>query len=425
MSQAETEAAAGPAPAPPPASEPRPAPGAAPGSESPFALAAITDVDEARKHIQELQRFVGEVMVKGVDYGTIPGTQKPSLWKAGAEKLCELYGLTATPTIEDRIEDWQGGFFMYRVHVDLLNRRSGYVISHGVGSCNSMEGRYRYRWEWPSKLTDEEKAAATKTKSVRSKDGSWVKLYRVENDDVYSLPNTLLKMAKKRAIIDAVLAATRSSGLFTQDVIDEEDHRGAIDADAEEVQGGQGRGEAAAGKRGGQAQGGRGPAGQQQRAAQRQGQAARQGTPAPRPQPAEPPAPTAGEPISVRSEEVPIGPEPPTPAARPQVPQQGPQPPAQGQGRAPGAPRPPQPPATKLDAADRAAIDTLAATLGEPQTRIESMLRSVSTHDAAMSLIETLADRALDSVPDAEIMVRMVVGEDMLRKLLARRAATA
>ncbi|KKK67335.1 hypothetical protein LCGC14_2955110, partial [marine sediment metagenome] len=43
---------------------------------------------------------------------------------------------------------------------------------------------------------------------------------RVENDDPYTLVNTLLKMAKKRALVDAVLSATRSSGLFTQDVED-------------------------------------------------------------------------------------------------------------------------------------------------------------------------------------------------------------
>ena len=32
-------------------------------------------------------------------------------------------------------------------------------------------------------------------------------------------------MAKKRALIDAVLSATRSSGLFTQDIEDEEPHQ--------------------------------------------------------------------------------------------------------------------------------------------------------------------------------------------------------
>ena len=38
--------------------------------------------------------------------------------------------------------------------------------------------------------------------------------------DPYSLINTMLKMAKKRALVDAVLSATRSSDLFTQDLED-------------------------------------------------------------------------------------------------------------------------------------------------------------------------------------------------------------
>ena len=38
------------------------------------------------------------------------------------------------------------------------------------------------------------------------------------NDDIATLKNTILKMAKKRAKIDAVIAVTRSSGIFTQKI---------------------------------------------------------------------------------------------------------------------------------------------------------------------------------------------------------------
>jgi hypothetical protein len=40
----------------------------------------------------------------------------------------------------------------------------------------------------------------------------------VENPDPYDLENTLVKMAKKRAHIDAALTGTASSDLFTQDL---------------------------------------------------------------------------------------------------------------------------------------------------------------------------------------------------------------
>jgi hypothetical protein len=36
----------------------------------------------------------------------------------------------------------------------------------------------------------------------------------------FSLVNTLLKMARKRALIDAILSATRASRIFTQDIED-------------------------------------------------------------------------------------------------------------------------------------------------------------------------------------------------------------
>jgi hypothetical protein len=43
---------------------------------------------------------------------------------------------------------------------------------------------------------------------------------RVENEDIADLKNTILKMSKKRAKVDATLSATRSSGIFTQDMED-------------------------------------------------------------------------------------------------------------------------------------------------------------------------------------------------------------
>ena len=43
---------------------------------------------------------------------------------------------------------------------------------------------------------------------------------RIENDEIFSQRNTLLKMAKKRALVDAALSAGRLSDMFTQDMED-------------------------------------------------------------------------------------------------------------------------------------------------------------------------------------------------------------
>lgn len=153
---------------------------------NPDDLSFVVSVEEAKRRIKALQEFVKEVMVKGEDYGEIPGISKPTLLKPGAEKLCEIYGLAISPRIANRIEDWEQGLFHYEVHVDLISKRTGQLVATGVGSANSKEKRY-----------------------VAGK-----------QQDSFTIVNTILKMAKKRALIDAVLSATRSSGLFTQDVED-------------------------------------------------------------------------------------------------------------------------------------------------------------------------------------------------------------
>lgn len=73
--------------------------------------------------------------------------------------------------------------FSYEVRVTLSNKVTAAVEAEGIGSCNSKETAFRYQ-------------------------------------DPFTIVNTLLKMAKKRALIDAVLSATRASGLFTQDIED-------------------------------------------------------------------------------------------------------------------------------------------------------------------------------------------------------------
>lgn len=143
---------------------------------------AIT-LGEARQRIEMLQNFVKEMMIPEVDYGIIPGCKKPSLYKSGAEKLCDIFGLSKHIEIINRLEDWDNKIFHYEVKAVLINKRTGYIEAEGIGCCNNREKKY-------------------------------------SNQDAYNVINTVLKMAKKRALIDAVLSATRSSGIFTQDIED-------------------------------------------------------------------------------------------------------------------------------------------------------------------------------------------------------------
>jgi hypothetical protein len=179
------------------------------------AIEPVSDTRGAMERLAILQDFVRSVMVKGEDYGTIPGVSKPSLYKPGAEKLCELYGLAITlPEARRRsIENWDDGFWHYEVVCALVSRRTGQVVAEGIGSCNSREERYR-RKEWYSGPQGSAPPAAEGW--MRTRNGGWYRF--VDNPSRWDLPNTLLKMAKKRALVDGVLSVTRSSGLFTQDV---------------------------------------------------------------------------------------------------------------------------------------------------------------------------------------------------------------
>lgn len=139
------------------------------------------DLQEAKKRILELQNFIKCMMVPNIDYGFVPGCKKPMLFKPGAEKLCDIYGLSKTVQVINRVEDWKSGLFHYEVKAVLRNKRTGLVEAEGLGCCNSKEKKY-------------------------------------ENQNPYSLVNSILKMAKKRAIVDATLTATRTSGIFGQDL---------------------------------------------------------------------------------------------------------------------------------------------------------------------------------------------------------------
>jgi len=205
-------------------------------------LTPLMDVTMAQSRLEELQRFVRMYLNEDEDYGLIPGTPKPTLYKPGADKLCDIYGLADTYTVTNRTEDWDKNLFDYEVECRLVSKRTGQLVSSGMGSCNSYEGKYRWREE-KRKCPNCNKETIIKGKAefgggwicwnkpgksdgcgAKFKDGDKAiesqAVGKIQNEDIPTLKNTFLKMAKKRAKVDAVLAATRSSGIFTQDIED-------------------------------------------------------------------------------------------------------------------------------------------------------------------------------------------------------------
>lgn len=212
-----------------------------------------------------------QVLRPGVDYGSVPGTDKPTLLKPGAERLCSAFGLDPRFETITAIERWDGDepLFFYRIRCSLVHIETGREIATGIGSCNSRESRYRWRWvdadKFPGHLNlkdlerrdgiiseftfavDKKETSGKYGKPaaywqafedaindgtarrVQRKTGSgkqydaWeigATQYRVPNDDIFSLVNTIDKMACKRALVAAALIGANASEFFTQDVED-------------------------------------------------------------------------------------------------------------------------------------------------------------------------------------------------------------
>ena len=136
---------------------------------------------------EDIETIIGKYLRPNQDYAVIPHTTKPTLLKGGAEKLAAIFGFTTSCSIVNRIEhfDYENpsiSFVQYEAKVIVYNR-DGDAISEGYGSCNSSESKF-LKQPFANRI------------------------------------NTVLKISKKRAYVDAILTATSASGTFTQDMED-------------------------------------------------------------------------------------------------------------------------------------------------------------------------------------------------------------
>jgi ssDNA-binding Zn-finger/Zn-ribbon topoisomerase 1 len=205
-------------------------------SEAEFG-ARLVALKRGQDRIKQIKQ---ELMEANVHFGVIPGTQKPTLLKPGAEVLCSIYGLRPDfiPTIhygDNQTAPAIRALMRCELH---LGDITGPVVAVGYGSANSWEKKHRYRrgeracptcgvvgqiikgkeefgggwlcWQRKGGCGAKFPDGAAEIESQQASD--------VENADPYELENTLVKMSKKRALLDAALTGTASSDLFTQDM---------------------------------------------------------------------------------------------------------------------------------------------------------------------------------------------------------------
>lgn len=236
-------------------------------------------VEDAIERKKQIGQIIAGVLIEDSDYGKLPGGRDTKiLFKPGAEKLASMFGLTPRYIPEVEIEDWTGAehngepLFYYKYRCQLY--RGERLLGEAIGSCNSWESKYRYRWI----AADECAARGISTEGLPSRGGvqtftepafaiergettgkygkpteywerfrqaiddktavkgekkastgkvmpTWsiqldAKLFRIPNPDVADIINTCQKMAQKRAFVAVVLVATNASDSFTQDLED-------------------------------------------------------------------------------------------------------------------------------------------------------------------------------------------------------------
>lgn len=197
---------------------------------------AVKDVVAQVQHIQSVMQAV---MKEGEHFGVIPGTgTKKSLYKSGAEKLSHTFQLAPKYTVERN--DMPDGHREYEVVCELSSVTTGHFLGAGVGVCSTMETKYRFRTtntgrEVPREYwnTLDPQVLGGPQYSPKKVEGRWVVMERIVYDNPADYYNTVKKMAKKRAFVDAVLTVTAASDLFTQDLEDLRDN-GVIDAEFSE-----------------------------------------------------------------------------------------------------------------------------------------------------------------------------------------------
>lgn len=141
----------------------------------------IDQIQHTMQKIRQFQKIIQNTLQPNHDYGIVPGTSKPTLLKPGAEKILMLMGLRSEFKILESTRNFEEGFFQYQVKCQLY--KGDVLITEGLGACNTKEAKYSKR-------------------------------------NPFTLDNTVLKIAKKRALVDAALLVASLSEVFTQDLED-------------------------------------------------------------------------------------------------------------------------------------------------------------------------------------------------------------
>jgi hypothetical protein len=172
---------------------------------------------EIKAQVNLIQEVMKSVMKDEIHFGTIPGCNKPSLYKPGSEIILSTFKLACEPVVEDLSTSDEARF---RVTARLTHMGTGAFVGAGVGECSSNEVKYKWRKPVCSEEFEETPEDRKRVKWQAGYRGAANKKVKQIRTEIADVTNTILKMAKKRAQIDATLTATAASDIFAQDLED-------------------------------------------------------------------------------------------------------------------------------------------------------------------------------------------------------------
>src|SRR5207302_1823972 len=100
-------------------------------------------VDEVVAQKDKIEQVMQRVMKRDVHYGVIPGVNKPSLFKAGAEAI--NVALRLAPHYESEKIWHEDGHLTVITKCELHHIPTGLVVGTGEGLCTTRETRYAFR----------------------------------------------------------------------------------------------------------------------------------------------------------------------------------------------------------------------------------------------------------------------------------------
>jgi len=186
-----------------------------------------THIDIVMGNIETLTQGFKSWMTEKVDYTKdLYGRNqaKPALLDPGTFKMMNFFRVRPSHEVlaAEVIREPGEELVKYVVAAKLVHHVTGYVLAEGVGSCCTDEKKYQYRWLTQSRLKREqgfsdEAIEGLPFKELSGRSGGKFKVYRIRNPEILDLDNTILKMASKRAEMDAALQLPGVAAVFAQE----------------------------------------------------------------------------------------------------------------------------------------------------------------------------------------------------------------